>query len=82
MKTIFCKRFFTIGLFTLLALSIVIAGCGSTQDTNAPEPQTSSQEDGESTERTTESVQEAWKPTQPIEYIAPANPGGGWDTLA
>jgi putative tricarboxylic transport membrane protein len=22
-----------------------------------------------------------WKPTQPIEYIAPANPGGGWDTL-
>jgi putative tricarboxylic transport membrane protein len=23
----------------------------------------------------------AWEPTQPIEYIAPANPGGGWDTL-
>ncbi|NQW92489.1 MAG: tripartite tricarboxylate transporter substrate binding protein, partial [Polaromonas sp.] len=23
-----------------------------------------------------------WKPTQPVEYIAPANPGGGWDTLA
>ncbi|MFN3987011.1 MAG: tripartite tricarboxylate transporter substrate binding protein [Rhodocyclaceae bacterium] len=22
-----------------------------------------------------------WKPTQPVEYIAPANPGGGWDTL-
>ncbi len=22
-----------------------------------------------------------WKPTQPIEFIAPANPGGGWDTL-
>lgn len=23
-----------------------------------------------------------WKPTQAVEYIAPANPGGGWDTLA
>ncbi|TVQ29478.1 MAG: tripartite tricarboxylate transporter substrate binding protein [Geminicoccaceae bacterium] len=22
-----------------------------------------------------------WKPTRAIEYIAPANPGGGWDTL-
>lgn len=22
-----------------------------------------------------------WKPTQPVEFIAPANPGGGWDTL-
>ncbi len=24
----------------------------------------------------------AWEPTRAIEYIAPANPGGGWDTLA
>ena len=23
----------------------------------------------------------AWEPTQPVEFIAPANPGGGWDTL-
>ncbi|MEU4685475.1 tripartite tricarboxylate transporter substrate binding protein [Streptomyces xinghaiensis] len=23
-----------------------------------------------------------WKPTKPIEYVAPANTGGGWDTLA
>ncbi len=22
-----------------------------------------------------------WQPSQPVEYIAPANPGGGWDTL-
>ncbi|EXJ11217.1 Tripartite tricarboxylate transporter family receptor [Nitrincola nitratireducens] len=22
-----------------------------------------------------------WKPTKAVEYIAPANPGGGWDTL-
>jgi putative tricarboxylic transport membrane protein len=22
-----------------------------------------------------------WAPSQPVEYIAPANPGGGWDTL-
>jgi putative tricarboxylic transport membrane protein len=22
-----------------------------------------------------------WRPSQPVEYIAPANPGGGWDTL-
>lgn len=22
-----------------------------------------------------------WQPTKPVEYIAPANPGGGWDTL-
>ncbi|MFE7897738.1 Bug family tripartite tricarboxylate transporter substrate binding protein [Streptomyces sp. NPDC057424] len=24
----------------------------------------------------------AWKPTKPIEYVAPAGTGGGWDTLA
>ena len=24
----------------------------------------------------------AWEPSRAIEYIAPANPGGGWDTLA
>ncbi|KUK42362.1 MAG: Putative lipoprotein [Thermovirga lienii] len=24
----------------------------------------------------------AWKPTRPIEIVAPAGPGGGWDTLA
>ena len=23
-----------------------------------------------------------WKPTKPIELIAPAGPGGGWDLLA
>ncbi|NJQ00729.1 Bug family tripartite tricarboxylate transporter substrate binding protein [Streptomyces zingiberis] len=23
-----------------------------------------------------------WKPSKPIEYVAPANTGGGWDTLA
>lgn len=28
----------------------------------------------------TVSAQE-WKPTKPVEFIAPANPGGGWDTL-
>lgn len=22
-----------------------------------------------------------WEPTEPIEFIAPANPGGGWDTI-
>jgi putative tricarboxylic transport membrane protein len=22
-----------------------------------------------------------WQPSQPVEFIAPANPGGGWDTL-
>lgn len=27
------------------------------------------------------SAQADWRPSQPIEYIAPANPGGGWDTL-
>lgn len=30
---------------------------------------------------TAPSSAQAWEPTQPIEYIAPANPGGGWDTL-
>ncbi|CAN5607388.1 tripartite tricarboxylate transporter substrate binding protein [soil metagenome] len=23
----------------------------------------------------------AWEPSQPVEFVAPANPGGGWDTL-
>ena len=26
-------------------------------------------------------AQSQWQPTRPVEYIAPANPGGGWDTL-
>jgi putative tricarboxylic transport membrane protein len=26
-------------------------------------------------------AQQGWQPRQAIEYIAPANPGGGWDTL-
>ncbi|WP_142848836.1 tripartite tricarboxylate transporter substrate binding protein [Telmatospirillum sp. J64-1] len=26
-------------------------------------------------------AQADWQPTRPVEYIAPANPGGGWDTL-
>ncbi|MGR7921678.1 tripartite tricarboxylate transporter substrate binding protein [Zobellella denitrificans] len=24
---------------------------------------------------------QGWQPTRPVEFIAPANPGGGWDTL-
>jgi len=24
---------------------------------------------------------QAWEPTEPIEFIAPANPGGGWDSI-
>lgn len=24
---------------------------------------------------------QSWKPSKPVEFIAPANPGGGWDTL-
>ena len=30
---------------------------------------------------TTTAVAQDWKPSKPVEYIAPANPGGGWDTL-
>lgn len=26
-------------------------------------------------------AQGQWQPSRPVEYIAPANPGGGWDTL-
>lgn len=26
-------------------------------------------------------AQQSWQPRQAVEYIAPANPGGGWDTL-
>ena len=26
-------------------------------------------------------AQQGWQPRQAVEYIAPANPGGGWDTL-
>ncbi|MBF8221709.1 tripartite tricarboxylate transporter substrate binding protein [Halomonas sp. 328] len=29
----------------------------------------------------TSTAQADWEPTRPVEFIAPANPGGGWDTL-
>ncbi len=29
----------------------------------------------------TSTVQADWEPTRPVEFVAPANPGGGWDTL-
>lgn len=30
---------------------------------------------------TTSAAADEWQPTRPVSYIAPANPGGGWDTL-
>ncbi len=62
-----------------MALSslLVLAACGGDDTPAVEEPEANSNEEA-GTEQDTEV---AWEPTKPIEYIAPANPGGGWDTL-
>ena len=54
----------------LLALAAVLAACSG--------------DDGDATGKIPVSKEEAeaWKPSKPIEFIAPAGAGGGWDTTA
>jgi putative tricarboxylic transport membrane protein len=62
-----CKR--NLLLACTLLLSLLLAACGGTSDeTTSTDTSTSSSE--------------AWEPSKPIEVIAPAGAGGGWDTTA
>jgi putative tricarboxylic transport membrane protein len=80
MKNLKCKRYYFVALLVLLSMSLVLVGCGGSKSTEAP-PAPQKETADTANESTKEEVKE-WAPTKPIEYIAPANPGGGWDTLA
>lgn len=67
-------------LSALLVLLTMLAACGGSkaaQETPAPAPAPAGGESASSTP-----APEAWKPSKPIEYVAPAGAGGGWDTTA
>ncbi|RBW68034.1 tripartite tricarboxylate transporter substrate binding protein [Bacillus taeanensis] len=60
----------------LLVLSMILAACGGTSETS--QSASNSAADGSSEQTNSDS----WKPEKPIEVIAPAGAGGGWDTTA
>lgn len=66
-------------LIMLLALAVVLAACNGND-----EKSDDSGESGKTTETSGPSEETAgdWKPSKPIEFIAPAGAGGGWDTTA
>ncbi|WP_202077347.1 tripartite tricarboxylate transporter substrate binding protein [Caldalkalibacillus salinus] len=66
MPFISCKRLYFLTMLLFLSLTLLLAAC-STEDTQGQSAEQGAQE---------------WEPDKPVEYIAPANPGGGWDTLA
>ncbi|WP_198510264.1 tripartite tricarboxylate transporter substrate binding protein [Bacillus solitudinis] len=68
-----CKRFKSIVVTMALSTTLVLTACGSNE--SAVKGPT-----GDTSNGKTEEVA-SWEPTKPVEYIAPANPGGGWDTL-
>lgn len=55
---------------SVLSFTLILVACGDNEETEAPST------DGGSEEATD------WKPSKPIEIIAPAGAGGGWDTTA
>lgn len=62
-------------LFVLvLCLSVILAACSGDK---AEKPK-----DADTPDKPDASSGEAWKPSKPIEVIAPAGAGGGWDTTA
>lgn len=66
-----CKRFKSFLVVSFFSSLLLLAACGS-EDVSVNEPSNS---EGEA------EAEVAWEPSGAIEYIAPANPGGGWDTL-
>lgn len=81
MSHLFCKRYFLLAFMSIFVLAAMLTGCGgnSSQEATSPSPE---EKQPEQTEAPTNDTKEEWVPTEPIEYIAPANAGGGWDTLA
>ena len=70
MKLFFCKRLKGVSVLFVFASLLFLAACGGGQQATEPTNEAPTEEAA------------AWEPTKPVEYIAPANPGGGWDTLA
>ncbi len=74
-----CKRFsFFALLFSVLLMMMVAVGCSNDEPASTNDNGSNSTPSGD-TNGDSEPV--AWEPSQAIEYVAPANPGGGWDTL-
>lgn len=78
-----CKRFsFGTLLLSVMLMLMVAVGCSSDEPAtseNGSNSTASGDTNGDSSEPASKPT--AWEPSQAIEYIAPANPGGGWDTL-
>jgi putative tricarboxylic transport membrane protein len=75
------KRHFLLACTLLLSLLLTACGGGTSEETstntaNGTSPETPS------SDTSTETSAEAWEPSKPIEVIAPAGAGGGWDTTA
>ncbi|PSL42774.1 putative tricarboxylic transport membrane protein [Salsuginibacillus halophilus] len=75
--------------FVVPAVAVgVLAGCGEAPeepDTDDDQASGEAEEEPDDTEDddddTEEEFDEDWEPEQDVEYIAPADAGGGWDTL-
>jgi putative tricarboxylic transport membrane protein len=66
--------------FVVVLFSLVLSACGTAQPTAAPAQPEVAQPTEVAAQPTEAPVSKY--PEEPIEIIAPANPGGGWDTLA
>lgn len=67
----------------LLAIAAVLAACNSDDGKEAEAPADTGGGSGVTeTSGPAEGADSDWKPTKPIEFIAPAGAGGGWDTTA
>lgn len=64
-----------------LVMATILAAC-SADKAEAPKDEEKTDAAETETETETEAEEEAWKPSKPIEFIAPAGAGGGWDTTA
>lgn len=60
------------GVLTFAFLMLVATACGGDNGSSSSSGSGSSDEEGKT----------AWNPSKRIEYVAPATPGGGWDTTA
>src|SRR5690554_5505190 len=64
------KKSLLIGLILLLALSLVVVGCGQKEE--APKKDPATEEQGNE-------VAEGWAPTKSVELVVPYSAGGGSD---
>ncbi|MFC5713119.1 Bug family tripartite tricarboxylate transporter substrate binding protein [Thalassorhabdus alkalitolerans] len=74
-----CKRFNLIAILAILTV-LLLAACGD-GDEQAGGDEADNGNGESAANDTEEEVDEDWEPTSNVEYIAPADAGGGWDTL-